>query len=332
MIGYKQHRAAAPPVPPTLAAQLRAILVAVFLLLCGAVSKQVPRLTLRPQRRAASLDPDRAFEEDAAEAASAVTHSRIAHLWMLADWRWVWTESGTCVMAACVLDGAWQMGSHSFERALHLHIAMGMSTGFSLALISALVVAQCAACGCLLLPAVYLATGSVAPSAVLVGTLWFEAVMFGDATDTPTLVRVGCLTLTCAMLALFRYDRQARNAQRQLPTSGALLSIEASVRRACSCARTGIALPPLALLTIAWAVGCNPYWRRHGIEHEWLRGRFHAALALAAVLLLTSGQDTKAHAVIGDRLELIYDAFMKRKEDLLGHPRQVRFLGAKKAL
>lgn len=251
---------------------------------------------------------------------------------MLADWRWVWTECGTWLMALCVGEGAWHMGAHAFARARHLHIAVGLSTGTALALVAALVAAQAAACSCLLFTAAYNRVGSIAPSAALVATLWFEAVMFGDSADTATLVRVASLTLTCAMLALFRFDRQARNAQRQLPTSGALLVVESHIRRICSGLRTGVALPPFALVAIGWVFGCNPYWRRHGIEYEWLRGRFHAGLALAALMLLTSGQDTKAHVVIGEWLERVYDVFMRHKEDVLGQPRQTRFLGAKKAL
>jgi hypothetical protein len=235
-------------------------------------------------------------------------------------------------MVLCVTEAAFHMGVHSFERARHLHIAVGMSTRLAAVLIVALVAAQAVACGCLLVPAAYHRAGSVAPSAALVTALWFEAVMFGDASDAPTLARVVCLTLTCAMLALFRFDRKIRNAQQQLPTSGVLLAAESHVRRLCSGLRTGIMLPPLALVAVGWAFGCNPYWRRHGIEYEWLRSRFHAALALAAFMLLTSGQDTKAHAVIGEWLERAHDVFIRRKEDVLGWPRHTRFLGSKKAL
>lgn len=251
---------------------------------------------------------------------------------MLADWRWVWTESGTWLMAVCVGEGAWHMGSHAFARARHLHIAVGLSTGAALAIVAALVAAQAAACGGLLLPAVYTRVGSIIPSATLAATLSFEAVMFGDSADTATLVRVASLTLACAMLALFRFDRQARNAQRQLPTSGALLVVESHIRRVCNGLCTGVALPPLALAAIGWAFGHNPYWRRHGIEYEWLRGRFHATLALTALMLLTSGQDARAHTIIGEWLERVYDVLLKHKEDVLGQPRQTRLLGAKKEL
>lgn len=314
------------PRPPAAArplwAQFCATLVAVLLMVAGAAKRQLPRLRHTPT--AAPLDPDCARSDE--------SQSSLAQAWMSADWRWVWTEGGTWLMVLCVTEAAFHMGVHSFERARHLHIAVGMSTGLAAALIVALVAVQAVACGCLLVPAAYHRVGSIAPSAALVTALWFEAVMFGDTSDTPTLTRVVSLTLTCAMLALFRFDRKIRNAQQQLPTSGALLAVESHVRRLCSGLRTGITLPPLALVAVGWAVGCNPYWRRHGIEYEWLRSRFHAAVAFAAFMLLTSGQDTKAHAVIGEWLERVHDVFMRHKEDVLGQPRHTRFLGAKKAL
>jgi len=249
---------------------------------------------------------------------------------MLLDWRQCYTESGTWLMAFCVVEGAWQMGRHSFERALHLHIALGLSRGFSLALIVALVAAQCTASASLLFRSVYLRVGSIAPSSALVCTLWFEALVFGDAADKPTLIRVTCLTLTCSMLALFRYDRQARNTQQQVPTSGVLLSVESHVRRVCSSLRTGLVLPPTALVLVIWGAAVAPFRLGPGIEYEWKRSKFQSALTLAALMLLAAGQDTRAHLVLGDGAERLYDRLMRHKEDLLGQPRVTRWLGSKK--
>ena len=251
---------------------------------------------------------------------------------MLADWRWVWTEVGTALMVGGVGESAYQMTKHSFERSVHVHMALGFSKGLSLVFIVLVVLAQVGASVNLLVPTIYHTTGSIAPSTVLATTLWFEALLFGDMTDRATLVRTACMTLTAVMLALFRFDRQARNAMAQLPTSGTLLSIESRVRKLCTTARSGVVCPPLAAAVLLYNCYGNPFWRSHGIVYEWYHGRFQAGIAMSALLLLIAGQDTRAHAMLGDRLERWYDRFMVYKEDLLGQPRVTRWIGAKKSL
>jgi len=284
-----------------------------------------PALTMKANRTQPSLDGDPGPSGEAPRRPLNVRS-------MLADWRWVWTEVGTCLMVACVSESMYQMGSHSIGRAVHIHLALGFSKGFALMLIWVIIVAQAAASVALLVPTIYFVTGAIAPSATLAGTLWFEALVFGDVTDPLSTVRSVALTLTAVMLALFRFDRQARNAMEQLPTSGVLLSIEARVRKASTAARTGLVCPCVGTCLLCWALYQNPYWRSHGISYEWQRGKFHAAAATSALLFLTAGQDTKAHVVLGDRLERLYDKMMKRKEELLGEPRGERPLGSKKAL
>ena len=251
---------------------------------------------------------------------------------MLADWHRAWTEIGTALMAGGVSESAYQMTSHSFERSVHVHLALGFSKGLSLIFIVMVVLAQAASCVNLLVPTIYHTTGSIAPSTVLATTLWFEALLFGDMTDTATLVRTACMTLTAVMLALFRFDRQARNSMDQLPTSGTLLSIESHVRKLCTAARSGLVCPPLALVILTYNFYGNPFWRSHGIVYEWYHSRFQTGVAMAALLFLIAGQDTRAHLAIGSTLERCYDRLMIYKEDLLGEPRVTRWLGAKKAL
>lgn len=251
---------------------------------------------------------------------------------MLADWRHLWTESGTGVMIVCIAESGYQMLVHSIERSVHLHLVLGFSRGFSALIIFGNLTAQLCASVVLLTPALYLVTGAVAPSAIIVTTLWFEAFVFGDLTDHHTLLRASYLTCTLTMIALFRYDRQARNSQAQIPTHHALLQLESTVKGLCTRCHTGMVLPPLALLVFAWSLSANPFWATHGVVTEYYRGRCQAGLALGALMLTVAGQDTRAHVLIGEHLERAYDNFMRRKEDLLGQPRAVRWLGAKKAL
>lgn len=265
-----------------------------------------------------------------------VSFDRVAR-WrsMLLDWRAVYTEAGTVVMALVVVEGTWQLGIHTWSRSLHLTLALGVGRGTALVTLGLIVGAQGLAVATLLLPALYNRAGSVVPAAALVATLWFEALVFGDLSDRATQARGTGLTATALMLAIFRFDRQARNARDQLPTSGVLLGIEATVRSMCTRARTGLLLPPVAAGLLVWALGWNAFWRSHGARYEWERARCQAGLSTAALCLLLSGQDTAAHVVIGDRLERAYDWCMCKKERLLGEgdaARRERHLGAKKSL
>lgn len=284
-----------------------------------------PRLTLRDP---ASLDP----APSPGVAPARPGERRRYQFVMLADWRWVWTEGGTLVMIACIAESGYQMLVHSIERSVHLHLVLGFSKGFSALIIFGNLTAQFCASVVLMTPVLYLVTGAIAPSATLAATLWFEALMFGDLTDQHTLLRASYLTLTATMLALFRFDRQARNSQAQLPTSGALLHVEAAVKDLCTRFHTGMALPPLAVVVFGWSLLVNPFWTAHGVVVEYYRGRCQAGLALVALLLTIAGQDTKAHVLIGERLERWYDLVMRHKEDLLGQERVIRWLGKKKEL
>jgi hypothetical protein len=288
-----------------------------------------PRLALgyRPppdagaQGASGSLDAGGSYEPP--------THRR----WRMGgDWRWLLTETGTALLVLCVAESGWQTFGHSFERALHLHLALGISRGFALVLIAAVLGAQTLGCLSLLVPQIYLKTGAILPSSVLAATLWFETLLFGDLGDQATVARSASLTAAAVMLALFRFDRQARNAQQQIPTSDTLLNIEAAIRRVCTRSMTGMVLPPLALLLLAWSVAKNPYWHAHGIVYEWYRGRLQAGVASSSLLFLVAGQDTKAAVHAADRWERARDWFQGRKELLLGQPPAFRPMGRKKSL
>lgn len=277
-----------------------------------------------------------AGDEDAFTRTNRASFDRAAR-WrrMLLDWRATYTEMGTVVMVATVVEGMWQLCVHGWSRALHLTIALGVGRGMALAVLGLIIGTQALSCATLLVPALYNRSGSVLPSAALVATLWFEALVFGDLNDRTTQGRCACLTAAAFMLAIFRFDRQARNARDQLPTSGVLLSVEAMVRSLCTRARTGLALPSIAIALFAWATVSNAFWHSHGATYEWQRARCQAGLSATALCLLLAGQDTAAHVLIGDGLERVYDWCMCRKEDLLGEgglSRRERHLGAKKSL
>lgn len=249
------------------------------------------------------------------------------------DWRWALTEVGTLLMIACVVESMYCMGNNSVNRALHIHFVLGFSRGFALLLIWPIVVAQACASAALLVPQVYHVTGAIAPSAVLACTLWFEGLVLGDATDPASVLRAVALTLTSAMLALFRFDRQARNSREQVPTSNTLLGIETRVRGVCTSMKLGIACPPLACVLLLWALWCHPYWRATPMLYEYQRSRFHMAFSTAALCFLAAGQDTKAYILLEERLERLHEKLLQRREDFLGHPRVRGFSnGAKKSI
>jgi len=292
-------------------------------------------IVARPHTRPAIEYNDRAPLDSDPGSSNGHARSRraVRWHWMIADWRWVWTEVGTALMVVGVADSAWGMLSESYVRAVHMHHVLNVSKGFAIMMISFIILAQLATGVALMVPTIYHTTGTIAPSAILAVTLWFEILVFGDWTDGATLGRCLCFTATAVMLALFRFDRQARNRMQQLPTSGTLLNIEFSVKTLCTKVRAGTVLPPAAVALLGWAATQNPYWRAHGVVYEWYRGRFQAAWAAAALMFLISGQDTRAHVLVGDKLERLHDWMLSRKEDLLGQERGWRVLrGKKKAL
>ena len=248
---------------------------------------------------------------------------------MIADPRAVYTELGTAVLIMLVASGAWRLATHAFEFALHLTLALGLARPTALASLALIVVAQLGACVVLMAAPLYNRIGSVAPSALLTATLWFEALVFGDTSDAATQAKCICLTATAFLLAIFRYDRQARNARDQIPSSGVLLSIEAAIKATCTRLMAGFLLPPTAVALMVWTLGWNAFWRESGVMREYRAGWCRAGLSAIALCLILSGQDAKAHVVLGEQAERAFDLWAKRRERLLGEgPRR----DAKKAL
>ncbi len=237
---------------------------------------------------------------------------------MLVDLRSFYTETGILAMLLIVSGGAWELARHGFERALHLTLAIGLGKGLALAALALIVLAQMGSCATLVLSPLYNRSGSIVPSAILAAALWLEALVFGDLSDIAAQARCSCLTASACLLAIFRYDRHARNARDQIPTSGVLLAIEATTRNLCTQLKTGIVMPPMALFFLVWALGWNAFWCETGVMREYKKGWWVAALSASALCLLLSGQDTKAHIVLGDHVEKMYDWWAKRKERLLG--------------
>ena len=255
-----------------------------------------------------------------------------ARRFMIFNFRAAYVESATVLTLTGVLQQTYRLGANCFVRAVHIHLIFGVSKGLALVTILSLVMAQAAASLVLTIPTLYFTTGSIFPAAVLAFAIWLETVLFGDVYDGAFALRVAAQTAALAMLALFRYDRQARDACAQLPTDGRLLSVEAACRRACTAARVGVFLPPVAVVLLLWATFIFPFWSANGLLHEFYRARHQATTAVAALLLAAAGQDTRAGAVLGDALERVVDRALAFKEDLLGQPRVVRFLGRKKSL
>lgn len=300
--------------------------VLAMLLLVASVIWGVPRLLL--DAPAAVLDA-----EDDRQRRRALS-DRMARWKPTRHLQAVHTDAGTVVMALVVAEGAWQLCIHAWSRSLHLTLALGVGRGTALAVLGLIVAAQTLSVAILLLPALYTRSGSMVPSAALAAALWLEALVFGDLSDRATQARGACLTATACMLAIFRFDQQARTARDQLPASNMLLGIEATVRSVCTRVHTGLLLPPIAVGLFVWAVAWNSFWNRHAALYEWERARCQSGLSMAALSLLLAGQDTASHVVCGDRLEKVFHWILCKKDDLIGGHAERRegLLGAKKSL
>lgn len=208
--------------------------------------------------------------------------------------RALYTELAVGVLCVSVAEQLARHAVNAFQRATHLHLTFGCSRGAGVLAVILLVGTQAAAAAALLLPKFYLVLGAVAPSAILSGAVWTDALLFEDLFgDRVVLIKCIVFSATAALIALFRFDRRARNAQLMVPTSSSMLAVERSMQRACTALRTASYCPVVAAVLIFWCTFCNNFWWRQRFDREYHRSRWHISLAMAALFLLQAAQDTR---------------------------------------
>ena len=117
-------------------------------------------------------------------------------------------------------------------RGIHLARVLGIARGAAATLLLLVGALQMGACASLLLPPVYRELGAMAPAAALAVTLWLERALMGADGDGVVTAALVLQTMALALLALFRVDRQARNAALGVPTDSRVLQLEGWVRAA----------------------------------------------------------------------------------------------------
>jgi hypothetical protein len=208
-----------------------------------------------------------------------------------ADSRWLWTEAGAATMVAAVAAEAARELCGCVDRAVYLNALLGVGKGLAMAGIVFLTLLQVTACVFVMVPFLYHTSGPAPPAIALAASLLVQFAAFGDPLDPVFVLRCLGLCLSAGMLALFRFDRAARNGWQQLPTEEWILTLEEKARRACKEARAGVYCPVAALALVVWSVLGNPVWMVHGAVLEWYHMRFQAALGAASFAFQLAGMD-----------------------------------------
>ena len=115
--------------------------------------------------------------------------------------------------------------------------ASGIARGAAATLLLLVGALQMGACASLLLPPVYRELGAMAPAAALALTLWLERALMGADGNGVVTAALVLQTMALALLALFRVDRQARNAALGVPTDSRVLQLEGCAPRVGARAR-----------------------------------------------------------------------------------------------
>lgn len=202
-------------------------------------------------------------------------------------------EAGTALVAAGVAEAVVHNACTVLPRGAHLALVLGLSPGAAATLLLLVGALQLAACAALLVPPVYRELGATAPTAGVAASLWLERALLGADGDGAVTAALALQTAALALLALFRVDRQARNAALGVPTDSRLLQLESAVRAASTRARARWAAPAAALLLLGSACAHDAFWRASKLDYERARSRFHAKTAAAAVALLLAAQDVR---------------------------------------
>jgi len=202
-------------------------------------------------------------------------------------------EVGTALVVVGVVESVVHAARTVLPRGIHLARVLGIARGAAATLLLLVGALQMGACASLLLPPVYRELGAMAPAAALALTLWLERALVGADGDGVVTAALVLQTMALALLALFRVDRQARNAALGVPTDSRVLQLEGWVRAASGRARARWSAPTLGLLLLGSACVYDAFWRASRHDYERARASFHAKLAGAACSLLVAAQDTR---------------------------------------
>ena len=155
----------------------------------------------------------------------------------------MWTDAAALLLATNVIANAVRSLSCFLDNAHTISAVLGWSKGVCAICILQFAVLQVAAVTALLVPSVYNAVGSVRPAALLVVSVWAEALFMQDLGQPLFVLRCACLAMSAGCLGLFRIDQATRSAQLQLPTEDWQLLLEKSTRRFCTRAACGVHCP-----------------------------------------------------------------------------------------
>lgn len=234
----------------------------------------------------------------------------------------LYTETAVGIACVVACEQILQHFANAFARAELLHLSVGVSKGFGLLLISLLLVCQSLAVVALLVPKIYLFIGAVAPSAILVISTWTDAWLFGDWSEKVVFWRCIILTASLTLIALFRFDRRARNLQLQVPTSSKLLTVEKYARTACTRLCTNMYCPVVSALLVWWSIFVNRFWKYHGLFYEFQRERWLFAMSLASLFAMQAALDTRRSKLWWLRAEAerrVQVLFPRHADIILGH-------------
>lgn len=199
-------------------------------------------------------------------------------------------HAGLVCLSALILEDAF-IGYEQLQfRSKFLQISINVSRGLSLLVIGALLVFQLISLAILIIPALHLRTGVVVPSALLITISLVDAVLFGDFGIMIVMLRLASYALSLSMVAIFRYDRRARNAALQIPVASPLLTAETYVRSACSKLKCAFWAPIVSCVLI-FIVVKNRHWRINGHHSEISREKFQLYTSLAATFFIQASQD-----------------------------------------
>lgn len=188
------------------------------------------------------------------------------------------------------------------EHALFLTAVLGTSNSLGILLLCSMSLAQAAACGALLVPYLHKRMFTWIPSALLGTTLLIEFAVYKAYTDSQSTCKLVCIMVCLSMIALLRGDACARRAALSAPLFETALSIEAAIRRACTCGRFAMVLGPVLAALLINAVAYLSYWRCTGAEYEMKRAAFSTSMAKCAVLAFLVGQDKSETLFVADRV------------------------------
>tara|TARA_B110000902_G_C14192713_1_gene544782 strand:+ start:463 stop:1260 length:798 start_codon:yes stop_codon:yes gene_type:complete len=210
-------------------------------------------------------------------------------------------DVGSVFLVLCTMVDTLETMLHAFERSHHVHIVFGVSRGTALGALGVVTAVQMAAQIALLFNRFFFAIGAILPSTTLAALVWAQAFVLGELSDSAVLVWCAAVSAGAAVIALFRYDRQARASLEQVPVDQRLFLFETKINEICSRLRTGLVLTPTSVALFFYAIVVHPFWSTTSAAHEYHQARFRACMALSAVSLLIGAQDVASFVFLRDR-------------------------------